>query len=556
ELARLALGGFKGALSNPPHDWINSKVILILGSEIASEVMLMGYLLDARERGAKIICIDTKYTQVMMKSDYPVLIKPGSFHLLLYGIVNRIINEGQYDNRLLERWTEGFSEIMKASLSYDQARIAERCGIQREVISSLSTLLAKNHPIQVIGSVRDDQVNGPDGLVRLAWLSVILLAINNSLGVKGGGWNWLGTGSLPVAFDGDIKEGQADDLSLMSIKWQQDHRHLLEEIIEKDTCQALIWDGCIPDEVFSQELIEALSRLKLVVHLSDQENPARKYSHVSFPVTNWLEEEGPVFCSHYRAIQWRNQVSQTPGERKSAGLFWLQLAAKMGYEKWFPWKNKDNSIDVVRAANFFVQQTSALNGLSSLAGEDLTGGGVLWPHVSGQEAEFADKALIKGRWLLYKYDEEYPGTDRSFPTDSGKIKLSNKMYQAAGWGLSPFGSIESEQQDSGPHSYSLVCTSTPGFLGNAAQVMEGRYVIGVNPAHAEELKIRDGDRILLEKGSGNTFEAPAWVTEKIALSTVGLVDLKEPSYYARFCYRGGWVEGIRVNVKKLEAGER
>ncbi|NLC37789.1 MAG: hypothetical protein GX779_00810 [Clostridia bacterium] len=296
--------------------------------------------------------------------------------------------------------------------------------------------------------------------------------------------------------------------------------------------------------------------MKLVVHLSDQENLAGKYAHVSFPVTNWLEEEGPVFCSHHRAIQWRNQVYQTPGERKPAGLFWLRLAEKMGYGQWFPWRDNDNSIDIVSAANFFVQQTNSLSGFASLANTDLTGGGILWPHLSGQEAEFADKALIKGRWLLYKYDEEYPGTDRSFPTDSGRIRLSGKAYQEAGWGVSPFGPIETGQQASSPPAYSLVYTSAPGFLGDAGRIIDGRYVIGVNPAHAEELEIRDGDRILLEKGNGETFEAQAWVTDKIALHTVGLVDLEEPSYYASFCYRKGWVEGIPVNVKKLVAGKK
>lgn len=543
ELAKFVLGGVKGALCNPPHDWINSKVILVLGSEISSEVMLMGYLLDAKERGVKIICVDTKYSPVMAKANHPIIIRPGTFDTFMLGIINTIISEELHDAKIIKRWANGLSEIVRASLSYKQTDIAAKCGLQPENISFLAHLLAGNHPIQVIGSVRDDQFNDTNNLVRLAWMSIVLLTINNSLGVKGGGWNWLGTGSLPYTLGQDIEDTQGE-------QGGQDYKHLLKDIIEKKTCRALIWDGNILDENISQDFINALSKLKLVVHLSDKDDAAKKYAHVSFPITNWLEEEGPVFCSHYRFIQWNNKVTEAFGERKSAGLFWLKLADKMGYKKWFSWGDNDKELDTAQIANYHLKETGVLTCFSSLSSEDLNPGGILWPCITNEDAELEDGALIKGRWLLYKYDDEYPGTNQCFPTVSGKVELISETFRNIGLGQAPFGSIDPEPRNASSYAYSLVACSALSFFGNTETVFNSKYVVGINPADAQNFDIKDGDEIVLEKENKETFKAPAWVTNKIVKNTVGLIDLEESSYYARFCYRGEWLEGIHVRILK------
>jgi len=537
ELAKLALGGIKGALCNPPHDWINSEVIFVLGSEISSEVMLMGYLLDAKERGTKIICVDTKYSPVMAKADYPIIINPGTFNAFMLGILNIIISEGLYDNKNVKRWANGLSEIVRECLNYKQTDIAAKCGLQPETLSSLAHLLAEHNPINVIGSVRDDQVNSADSLVKLAWMSIVLLTLNDSLGLKGGGWNWLGTGSLPFTDMEDIQGGHGD----------QDYKHLLDEIIKKETCKALIWDGNILDENISKEFINALSKLKLVVHLSDKNDAANKYAHVSFPITNWLEEEGPVFCSHYRSIQWNNKVTEASGERKPAGLFWFKLADKMGYKKWFPWGDKNKELDVVQIADYHIKETGALACLSSLNGEDLNPGGILWPCIINEDAVFEDGALIKGRWLLYSYKDEYPGTNQCFPTVSGKVELINESGSNMGLGQL----MDPEPQTASPlFAYSLVACSALSFLGNTGPAFDSKYVLGINPADAHNLDIKDGDKIVLETENKEIFEAPAWITNKIAENTVGMIDLEERSYYAGFCYRGEWREGTRVRIFK------
>ncbi|MEL7563884.1 MAG: molybdopterin-dependent oxidoreductase [Dehalobacterium sp.] len=543
ELAQHVLGGVKGALCNPPHDWINSKVILVLGSEISSEVMLMGYLLDAKERGTKIICVDSKYSPVMAKANYPIIIKPGTFDAFMLGIINTIISEEVYEAKTIKRWANGLGEIVRACLPYKQSDIAAKCGLAPETIASLAQLLAEDHPIQVLGSIRDDQVNGTDDLVRLAWMSIVLLTLSNSLGVKGGGWNWLGTGSLPFTFGQDMEDIQGS-------QGEQDFNHLLKEIIEKETCKALIWDGNISDESMSKEFILALSKLKLVVHLSDKNDAAKKYAHVSFPVTNWLEEEGPVFCSHYRSIQWNNKVTEAFGERKPAGMFWLKLADKMGYQKWFPWGEKDTEPDFVLIANQHIKETGVLACLSALDSEVLNPGGIMWPCINEENALFEDRALIKGSWLLYKYEDKYPGTNQSFPTVSGKVELMSKACKDIGLGQQPFGAINSEPQTASSYGYSLVACSALSFLGYTGSVFNSKYVVGINPADADAFGIKDGDMIVLEKETKETFEGPAWVTNKIIKNTIGMIDSEEPSYYAKFSYRGGWIEGTPIRILK------
>lgn len=534
--AGFALGGFKGALTNPPHDWLNSKVILVLGSEISSEVILMGFLLDAQEKGAKIICVDTKYSSIMVKADYPVIINPGTFDSFLQGIIATIITEELYDAKTVKRWAEGLGDLKRTCYSYDLEAEAKRCGIKAEVFSSIARLFAKDYAAQVIGAIREEQAGGSEQMAKLAHLAISLLALNNSLGVRGGGWNWLGTGNPPFT-------GGTDEVDNV-ISTNQDCEDLLNEIIEQDTCKALIWDGYIPDEITNEKVIKALEKLKLVVHLSDKEDIARKYAHVSFPVTNWLEEEGPVVCSHIRAIQWQNKVLQAPGERKPAGLFWVQLAGKMGYQKWFPWNGKDNGLDIFALTKFYADREVGIAGLSELNPENYYPGGLLWPCLSKEDGSYDDNALIKGRWLLYRYDLEYPGTKQCFPTNTGKVKLIN--------GFCTNTINKDSKKDTEKYPYSLVVCSSPGFLGTTSLSYEvnSKFVIAINPKDASKLNIQDGEKVVLENEKKEVLKAPAWLTGKVPECKVGLIDAEEPSYYARFCYRGGWIEGIGIRIIK------
>ncbi|ACV22811.1 Dimethylsulfide dehydrogenase subunit alpha precursor [Slackia heliotrinireducens] len=91
---------------NEMTDLVNAKTIVIWGSNPAvSQMQGMHFFMDAKEAGAKLICIDPVYSASAAKCDQWVPIKPGTDGLLAIAIMNTIIEKGWHDIDFLKAHT-------------------------------------------------------------------------------------------------------------------------------------------------------------------------------------------------------------------------------------------------------------------------------------------------------------------------------------------------------------------------------------------------------------------------------------------------------------------
>lgn len=67
-------------------------------------------ILDAMERGAKLIVIDPIFTETAAKADQFIPIKPGTDGALANAMANVILSEDLYDHDFVESWCSGFDE--------------------------------------------------------------------------------------------------------------------------------------------------------------------------------------------------------------------------------------------------------------------------------------------------------------------------------------------------------------------------------------------------------------------------------------------------------------
>src|SRR5262249_9022351 len=111
------LGGFgvglTGALKvNTKEDMAeNSRMIVLWGSNIASQPNPARHIISARRRGAKVVTIDVRRTEAAAQSDEVLLIRPGSDAALALAVMHVIITERVYDRAFVEAHTVGLEQL-------------------------------------------------------------------------------------------------------------------------------------------------------------------------------------------------------------------------------------------------------------------------------------------------------------------------------------------------------------------------------------------------------------------------------------------------------------
>ncbi len=89
-------------------DFRNSKCILIAGENSPiSHVIHWLEILQAKAKGAKLIVVDPRYTESAEKSDIWLQIRPGTDTALALAMLNVVLNDGLYDRKFVEKWTNG-----------------------------------------------------------------------------------------------------------------------------------------------------------------------------------------------------------------------------------------------------------------------------------------------------------------------------------------------------------------------------------------------------------------------------------------------------------------
>ena len=100
------------AVSNTRDDLLNSRLIIIWGIDPQATVHstnTMWYLIQAREKGTKIICIDPRYTSTASTlADQWVPIIPGGDTAMAIAMAYVMISEKLHDQDFIERYTVGF----------------------------------------------------------------------------------------------------------------------------------------------------------------------------------------------------------------------------------------------------------------------------------------------------------------------------------------------------------------------------------------------------------------------------------------------------------------
>ncbi len=101
---------------------------------------------EARKRGAHLIAVDPRYSQIARDADVWLKIRPGTDAAFLLGMMHVIVEENLYDREFVEKWTHGFKELAERLKDYPPDKVSEITRISADDIIKVARLYATEKP--------------------------------------------------------------------------------------------------------------------------------------------------------------------------------------------------------------------------------------------------------------------------------------------------------------------------------------------------------------------------------------------------------------------------
>ena len=135
------------SIGTDPERFSEARLILLWGTNtITANVHLWPEIAAARDKGARLICIDPRRTRTADQCHEHIAPLPGTDAALALALMHVIFAEGLEDKDYLERYTTGAEALRRRAEEYPPERAAAICGLETETIECLARLYAGVKP--------------------------------------------------------------------------------------------------------------------------------------------------------------------------------------------------------------------------------------------------------------------------------------------------------------------------------------------------------------------------------------------------------------------------
>ena len=378
-----------GAMTNSYNDEQNSKCILFFGSNAAeAHPVSMLHTLHAKENGAKVICVDPRFTRTAAKADKYYRIRSGADVAFLMGMLYHIFQNGWEDKEYIKARVYGMDKVRDEAAKWTPQKCEEVTGMKEAEVRDVAEMMAKNRPSTIVWAMGQTQHTNGNAIVRAS--CILQLALGN-VGVAGGGCNiYRGHDNVQGATDvGPNPDSLPGYYGLATGAWKHfaavygvDYEWIkkqfatqvmmekpgitvsrwIDAVLEKNenldqdpNLRAVLYWGHAPNSqtrgVEMQAAMHALDLLVIIdpypsasaamaaMPLSDQglkilkdagKEPSKSRTVYLLPASTQLECAGSVTASN-RSVQWREKVIDPLFESRNDHMIMYQLAQKLGF---------------------------------------------------------------------------------------------------------------------------------------------------------------------------------------------------------------------------------
>jgi formate dehydrogenase alpha subunit len=174
-VAGLAAAFGSGAMTNSIPEFEETDCFLITGSNTTEgHPLIATWVMRAQKRGAKVIVVDPRKTQIARLADIHLRQRPGSDVAWLNGMMRAIIEEGLYDKDFVDSRTEGFEELRAAVADYTPQRVEALTGIPASDLVTAALLYAQAEQAAILYTMGITQhTTGVDNVLSVANLAML-----------------------------------------------------------------------------------------------------------------------------------------------------------------------------------------------------------------------------------------------------------------------------------------------------------------------------------------------------------------------------------------------
>jgi len=489
-----------------PPTIVGTKGIMVWAGNPTESVPLAGdaIVLARTQKGAKLIVIDPRRTLLAKAADIHLAVKPGTDGALALAFLNVIISEGLYNKDFVEKYTLGFDKLAEHVKSYPPEKVAAICDVPADKIRAAAKMYATTAPFTIFqGNSLDTIDNGFQACRGID----CLIAITGNLDIRGGStlmhdcnyhkWakeDWEKEG-LPAPrvepagkVDGPLFYEAVGFPSAVGL-----YRAMKEE--KPYPIKALLVDTgnpvvTLPD---TNNLREGIDKINFMAVHEIYMTETAQLADIVLPAANFYEQQHIYGYVGRPMVMLLNKACEPPEDCWPNGKVWIELAKRLGLEKYIPWKDMNEFEE-----QFFCPKLgTTMDELKNNPGG--------WFHT-------------KRTWKKYE--------TQPFETKSGKVELYSEPLAKRGYDplptyhepeLSPVNRPDLARQ------YPLIAMTGTRMIEFAQSMMLGVPTLRgkisepkaeINTETARRLGIESGDQMIIETHRGR-MQIKASVTQYI-----------------------------------------
>jgi formate dehydrogenase major subunit len=391
-----------GAMTNSLNDIHNSKSMLVIGGNPSeAHPVSMLHIFKAKEKGAKLLVIDPRFTRTAVHADHYVRIRPGSDVAIIWGMMWHIFNNGWEDQEYIDQRVFGMEDVKAEVEKWTPAEVERVTGADEATVKKAAEIMAKNSPgtfIWCMGGTQHTIGNnntraycafqlalgnigkaggganifrGHDNVQGATDFCILSHSLPGYYGLSAGAWkHWSRVWDLDFnwvksRFDQQAYEGGKSPMHTKGIpvsRWIDGVLEDKENITQKDNIRAMVLWGHAPNsQTRGKEMKTAMEKLDLMVIIDPYPTVSavmhdRKDGVYLLPASTQFETYGSLTASN-RSLQWRDRVIAPLFESLPDHTIMYKFARKFGFDKEFT-----KNIKVVNEEPYIEDITREFNG--------------------------------------------------------------------------------------------------------------------------------------------------------------------------------------------------
>jgi anaerobic selenocysteine-containing dehydrogenase len=451
--ANLALYGKMPSVTY--EDFPEAQLLVLWGANpSASGIHLVTYIREAQRRGARLIVIDPRTTQLAKQADIHLPVRPGTDLPVALAIHRYLFEEGHADTTFLAAHARGADQLRERARPWTFDRAAGEAGIDAGALRAAAEAYASTRPALIrCGWGQERNRNG--GSASMAILA--LPAVAGKFGVRGGGYAMSNSASWGITrtWIG------AEEARTRLVNMNHLGRALLDYSDPPVKVLFVYNNNAAVTTPHQKKVLQGLERDDLFTVVFEQVmTDTARYADVVLPATTFLESYEIARAYGPLSLRLGKPVIEAEGEARSNAEVFGALMQHVGVQK-----DTDPKGELEEMLDVFARLPESI-------GNELRDSGSAAPPFGGRPVQFENV------WPL---------------TADGKVNLFPEELDAQ----APLG-LYGYQPDPGSAAYPLALISPASertISSTLAELPRPDVRLLMHPADAAARDVQDGDAV-------------------------------------------------------------